>query len=106
MALSQAVPFVFMAPTRFYKSHSLTMRLKNHRQQLSQRELRENHNPSDVRLVVAAPLSAELRYGAAEVLVPVIPTLRRPVVRVLAEFLHQMELRLHSPERVLGPGGQ
>ena len=82
------------------------MRLNNHRQRLSQRELRENHNFSDVRLVVAALLSAELRYGAAEVLVPVIPTLRRPVVRVLAEFLRHMELRLYSPERPLGPSGQ
>ena len=82
------------------------MRSNNPRQRLSQRELRENHNPSDVRLVVAAFLSAELRYGAAEVLVPVIPTLRRPVVRVLAELLHQMELRLYSPGRILGPRGQ
>ena len=78
----------------------------NPRQLLSQRELGENHNPCDVRLVVAAPLSAELRNGAAEVLVLVIPTLRRPVVRELAELLHQMEFRLYSPERIRGARGQ
>ena len=82
------------------------MRLNNPRQRLSQRELGENHNTCDVRIVVAAPLSAELRNGAAEVLAPVIPTLRRRVVRELAELLHQTEFRLYSPERIRRARGQ